>query len=51
MWQERTGIEIEQIVIIGSEESGDVAEFIKLPSDFKEALIEKLKKFYQSNES
>ena len=51
MWKERTGIEIEQIVIIGSEESGDVAEFIKLPFDFKEALIEKLRQFRQPNES
>jgi len=51
MWKERTGIEIDQIVIIGSEESGDVAEFIKLPFDFKEALIEKLRKFRQPDES
>jgi genome maintenance exonuclease 1 len=45
MWRERTGIEIDQIVIIGSEESGDVAEFIKIPFDFKEALIEQVRKF------
>ena len=45
MWKERTGAEINQIVIIGSEETGDVAEFIKIPFDFKEALIEKIKKF------
>lgn len=45
MWRERTGIEIDQIVIIGSEESGNVAEFIKIPFDFKEALIEQLRKF------
>ncbi len=51
MWRERTGIEIDQIVIIGSEESGDVAEFIKMPFDFKDALIEKLRKFRQPNES
>jgi genome maintenance exonuclease 1 len=45
MWHERTGIEIEQIVIIGSEETGDVAEFIKMPFDFKDELIEKIEKF------
>lgn len=45
MWHEMTGIEIDQIVIIGSEETGDVAEFIKMPFDFKEVLIEKIKKF------
>jgi len=45
MWRERTGIEIDQIVIIGSEESGNVAEFIKIPFDFKEALIEQVRKF------
>ena len=45
MWRERTGIEIDQIVIIGSEESGDVAEFIKVSFDFKEALIEQVRKF------
>ncbi|MFB5627550.1 MAG: PD-(D/E)XK nuclease family protein [Nitrosarchaeum sp.] len=49
MWKERTGTEIDQIVIIGSEETGDVAEFIKIPFDFKEALIEKIEKFYKSN--
>jgi len=49
MWKERTGTEIDQIVIIGSEETGNVAEFIKIPFDFKEALIEKLEKFRQYN--
>ncbi|NJK78075.1 MAG: exonuclease [Nanoarchaeota archaeon] len=29
MWKERTGVEIDQIVIIGSEEIGNVAVFIK----------------------
>ena len=48
MWKERTGTEIDQIVIIGSEETGDVAEFIKIPFDFKEALIEKIEKFHES---
>jgi len=48
MWKERTGTEIDQIVIIGSEETGDVAEFIKIPFDFKEALIEKIEKFHGS---
>lgn len=48
MWKERTGTEIDQIVIIGSEETGDIAEFIKIPFDFKDALIEKIGKFYKS---
>ncbi len=42
MWKERTGIEIDQIVIIGSEETGNIAEFIKIPFDFKESLIKKI---------
>ncbi|GKS67658.1 hypothetical protein YTPLAS73_12050 [Nitrosarchaeum sp.] len=46
MWRERTGIEIEQIVIIGSEETGDIAEFIKIPIDFKDKLIEIIKKLH-----
>jgi len=48
MWKERTGTEIDQIVIIGSEETGNIAEFIKIPYDFKEALIEKIKQFSKS---
>lgn len=36
MWKERTGVEIDQIVIIGSEEIGNVAEFIKIPLILKE---------------
>jgi len=48
MWKERTDTEIDQIVIIGSEETGDVAEFIKIPFDFKEGLIEKIEKFHES---
>jgi len=48
MWKERTGVEIDQIVIIGSEEKGDVAEFIKMPLDFKDLLIEKIEKFRNS---
>ena len=47
MWKERTGIEIDQIVIIGSEETGDIAEFIKIPFDFKEVLIEKIEEFHK----
>lgn len=47
MWKERTGVEIDQIVIIGSEETGDIAEFIKIPIDFKKALIEKIEKFHE----
>lgn len=46
MWKERTGIEIDQIVIIGSEETGDIAEFIKIPFDFKDKLIEIIEKFH-----
>jgi len=46
MWKERTGIEIDQIVIIGSEETGDIAEFIKIPFDFKDKLIDTIEKFY-----
>lgn len=46
MWKERTGIEIDQIVIIGSEETGDTAEFIKIPFDFKDKLIDTIEKFY-----
>lgn len=46
MWKERTGVGINQIVIIGSEETGDIAEFIKIPIDFKKALIEKIEKFH-----
>lgn len=47
MWKERTGIDIDQIVIIGSEETGDIAEFIKIPFDFKEVLIEKIEEFHK----
>lgn len=46
MWKERTGMDIDQIVIIGSEETGDIAEFIKIPFDFKDKLIETIQKFY-----
>ena len=46
MWKERTGIEIDQIVIIGSEETGDIAEFIKIPLDFKDKLIDTIEKFH-----
>ena len=46
MWKERTGIEIDQIVIIGSEETGDIAEFIKIPLDFKDELIDTIEKFH-----
>jgi len=45
MWKERTGIEINQIVITGSEEAGECVEFIKIPEDFKESLLDKLEKF------
>ena len=48
MWKERTETEIDQIVIIGSEETGNIAEFIKIPYDFKEALIEKIEQFRES---
>jgi genome maintenance exonuclease 1 len=48
MWKERTGTEIDQIVIIGSEETGNIAEFIKIPFDFKEALIKKIEQFRES---
>lgn len=47
MWKERTGTEIDQIVIIGSEETGNIAEFIKIPFDFKEVLIEKIEEFHK----
>lgn len=47
MWKERTGIEIDQIVIVGSEETGNVSEFIKIPLDFKERLVEKIEKFHR----
>lgn len=46
MWKERTGMNIDQIVIIGSEETGDIAEFIKIPFDFKDKLIEIIQKFH-----
>ncbi|WP_255458351.1 PD-(D/E)XK nuclease family protein [Nitrosarchaeum sp. AC2] len=46
MWKERTGIEIDQIVIIGSEETGDISEFIKIPLDFKDKLIDTIEKFH-----
>jgi len=45
MWKERTGIGINQIVIIGSEEAGESVEFIKTPEDFKELLFDRLEKF------
>jgi len=51
MWKERTGTEIDRIVIIGSEESGDVSEFIKSPGDFIELLFDKLEKFRQLESS
>ncbi|MCE9653020.1 MAG: PD-(D/E)XK nuclease family protein [Nitrosarchaeum sp.] len=47
MWKERTGTEIDKIVIIGSEETGDIAEFIKIPFDFKDTLIEKIEEFHK----
>ena len=47
MWKERTGTEIDQIVIIGSEETGNIAEFVKIPIDFKESLIEKIEAFHK----
>ena len=47
MWKERTEIDIDQIVIIGSEETGNIAEFIRMPFDFKEKLIEKIEKFHE----
>ena len=47
MWKERTGTEIDQIVIIGSEETGNIAEFIKIPYDFKKALIDKIEQFHE----
>lgn len=47
MWKERTGTEIDQIVVIGSEETGNIAEFIKIPFDFKEVLIEKIEEFHK----
>jgi len=47
MWKERTGTQIDQIVIIGSEETGDIAEFIKIPFDFKDELIEKIEEFHK----
>ncbi len=46
MWKERTGIDIDQIVIIGSEETGDIAEFIKMPLDFKDKLLSIIGKFH-----
>jgi len=46
MWKERTGVDINQIVIIGSEETGDTAEFIKIPFDFKDKLIQTIEKFH-----
>lgn len=48
MWKERTGTEIDQIVIICSEETGNISEFIKIPFDFKGALIEKIELFRES---
>ena len=51
MWKERTGIGIDRIVIIGSEESGDVVEFVKSPGDFTESLFDMLVKFRQLESS
>mgnify|MGYP001183550606 CR=1 FL=1 len=48
MWKERTEIDIDQIVIIGSEEAGNIREFIKIAFDFKEKLIEKIEKFHEN---
>ena len=45
MWKERTGITINQIVVLGSEEGGGFSEFIKDPKIYESDLFEKLEKF------
>lgn len=45
MWHELTGKKIEQIVILISGKDGSVDEFVRNPSDYHDAIDQKLKKF------
>lgn len=49
MWEELTGIKIDQIVILISGEDGSIAEFVKLTSDYVELLKNKLEMYYAEN--
>jgi len=46
MWEEMTGIPINQIVILVSSEQGQLKEFIKNPNDYKEELYNRIKNYY-----
>ena len=46
MWQERTGIPIEQIVILISSEDGIVQEFIKTPQEYVKSLKTTIEGYY-----
>jgi len=47
MWQERTGIPIEQIIILISSEDGIVQEFIKDPKDYVKSLKNTIEGYYE----
>jgi genome maintenance exonuclease 1 len=49
MWQERTGIPIEQIVILISSEEGIVQEFIKEPQNYVKALKGTIEEYWRGH--
>lgn len=46
MWEEMTGIPINQIVILVSSEKGQLEEFIKNPNDYKKELYNRIENYY-----
>tara|TARA_R100000458_G_C8181117_1_gene178136 strand:- start:140 stop:784 length:645 start_codon:yes stop_codon:yes gene_type:complete len=49
MWQERTGIPIDQIVILISTEEGIVQEFIKTPQKYIKVLKDTIEEYWNKN--
>ena len=49
MWEEMTGVPINQIVILVSSEKGQLKEFIKDPNDYKEELYDRIKDYYSKS--
>jgi len=45
MWEELTGIQINQIVILVSSRKGQLKEFIVSPKNYKQELLERIEKF------
>ena len=50
MFEERTGFEIDQVVILCVTEDGSVQEFVKQKSDYLEALTETVTHWSEKNE-